>query len=243
MNNCNMFTILCRSIILYFLILVVFRLMGKRQIGQLQPFELVLTLIIADLATIPMGETTLPILNGVVPLLTLMIVHFIITVICQHSNKINDWINGKPLIIINPKGIDYNAIKQLNITIDDVLEGLRSSDIFSLDEVQYAIVETNGSINVIPKAKYKPATAEDVKSVGDEESIPITIISDGKINDSNLQLANLTKISIQNFLKKQNINKIENILALTIDKNKKVYLQEKGKKYKIIKNSKIRESA
>ena len=115
-----MTTMLIRVLIIYTIILFVFRLMGKRQIGQMQPFEFVLTLIIADLATIPMAEIALPLLNGIVPLLTLVVFHFVITVLTKKSTTFSKIISGKPIIIVNPSGIDYKAIKKLNITIDDL---------------------------------------------------------------------------------------------------------------------------
>ena len=128
--------------------------MGKRQLGQMQPFELVLTLIIADLATIPMAEASVPILHGVIPLLTLVVLHYFLTLLTRKSEILNKVISGKPVIVINPNGVDYNAIKNLNISIDDLFESVRGCGYFSLDEIQYAIVETNGTVNVLAKKDF-----------------------------------------------------------------------------------------
>ena len=153
-----MFTLIIRAIVVYLLVLIVFRLMGKRQLGQMQPFELVLTLIIADLATIPMAENAVPVLHGVVPLLTLVCLHFLLTILTRKSDVLNKVISGKPVIVVNPDGIDYDALQKLNISIDDLFEAIRGCNYFSFDEIQYAIVETNGTVNVLPKKDYAPLT-------------------------------------------------------------------------------------
>ncbi|MBR1985264.1 MAG: DUF421 domain-containing protein, partial [Clostridia bacterium] len=116
--------------------------MGKRQLGQMQPFELVLTLIIADLATIPMAEISIPVLHGIVPVITLVILHFFITFICQKSNFFDKAINGQPAIVIDQNGINYKVLKKLQITIEDLFESIRGSNYSSLDQIGYAIVET-----------------------------------------------------------------------------------------------------
>lgn len=232
-----MFTIIIRSIILYIIILGVFRLMGKRQIGQMQPFELVLTLIIADLATIPMSETTLPLLHGIIPLLSLLVVHFFITIICQKSNKLNTLINGKPIIVINPNGIDYQALKSLNISVDDLLEGMRGCGFYSFDEVQFAIVETTGKFNILPKAQYAQATLGDLNIVKEKTTLPITLVSEGAVLKDNLKLANVDDKFIKEILQKNSIKKIKEVVVLTIDNNGKIFLQPKNKTFLVIQTS------
>lgn len=130
MHYIIMFTLIIRAIICYLLVLLVFRIMGKRQIGEMQPFELVLTLIIADLATIPMAESSVPTLHGVVPLITLVVVHFFLSFFSKKSQTVSKILNGKPIIIINPNGIDHVAINNLNITIEDIFEALRGKGFF-----------------------------------------------------------------------------------------------------------------
>ena len=158
-----MLTLIIRSIIIYFLVLLVFRVMGKRQLGQMQPFELVLTLVLADIATIPMTEISVPLLHGIIPLLTLLVIHFLITLFSRFSNKFSELISGKPVIVINQDGIDFEAIKKLDLTIDDITESLRSAGYFSLSEVLFAIMETNGKMSVMPKIQNSPLTKEDMK--------------------------------------------------------------------------------
>ena len=239
-----MITLVVRAFLIYIVVLTVFRLMGKRQLGQMQPFELVLTLIIADLATIPMAEASIPILHGIIPLLTLVVIHYFLTIITRKSNKLNKIISGKPVVVVNPNGIDYEAIKSLNISIDDLFETIRSSNAFSLDEVQYAIVETNGTVNVLLKKDFSPVTLgnlieilnkktnfkQNIKNI-DETTIPITLIAEGKLNNENLKLANLNKADLNKILNQTKTSKINNILILTIDGNGKIYFQKKKGSY------------
>ena len=230
-----MLTLIIRAIIVYLLVLLVFRLMGKRQLGQMQPFELVLTLVIADLATIPMAESSIPTLNGVVPLITLVVVHFGLSFLSKKSPKVSNIISGKPVIIIDPNGINFDAIEKLNITVDDIFEAIRSQGYFKLEDVRYAIMETNGTVNVLPKASISPATAEDLNLKTEETFLPVTIISEGHLLGENLSLINISEPFVEELLKKQNIENKKNVIALTIDKMGECYLQEKDKAYKTFK--------
>ncbi len=222
-----------RVLIIYILILFVFRLMGKRQIGQMQPFEFVLTLIIADLATIPMAEIALPLLNGVVPMLTLVVFHYVITFLTRKSSAFSKMISGTPVIVVNPNGIDYTALKQLNITIDDLSESIRSAGYFSFAEIDYAIMETTGTVTVMPKPESSPATCGDLKIDKEPTSLPLTIICEGNFMEENLKLTQKTKEYFLKILKSKKINSIKNILLLTITKQGEIFFQEKNKPYKV----------
>ena len=229
-----MFTIIVRSILIYCIVLLVFRLMGKRQIGQMQPFELVLTLIIADLATIPMADISIPVLHGIIPLLTLVIMHFVLTIFTKISTVLSKILSGKPVILINPDGIDYKAMKKLNLTIDDIFASLREKGFFSVGQVQYAIVETNGKISVLPKAEFAPSTCKDLKIKAQESFVPITLISEGKILKENIALANLNEEKVTNLVKNQTNAKIQDVLVLTIEQSGAGYIQlkkDKGKTF------------
>ncbi len=228
-----MSTLIIRSIIIYFLVLIVFRLMGKRQLGQMQPFELVLTLILADIATIPMTEISTPILHGVVPLLTLLVVHYTITLLSRFSTKFSDMISGKPVIVINQDGVDYKAVKKLNLTIDDITESLRGAGYFSFDEVLFAIMETNGKMSVLPKAQNSPLVKEDMKIKSEENSLPVTIISEGKVIKENFEQVKVPEEKIMKYVKNLGIP-IKKILIFTLDNNGLIYFQEKYKKGKTL---------
>ena len=226
-----MISIVIRAIIIYILLLILLRLMGKRQIAQMQPFELVLTLVIADLATIPMGELSVPILHGIVPLFTLSIVHFLITILTKKSTKINHLVSGKPIIVINPNGIDFEAINQLKISIDDIFGAIRAQGYFKLEHIEYAIMETNGSINVLPKSDYSPVVNSDLKIKRKNEGIPVTLVAEGSIMKANLAVAGVDEKFIDKMLKKAKITSIKNCVVMTVDEQHNVYVQEKDKKF------------
>ncbi len=227
-----MLTIVLRVLVMYFLVLFLYRIMGKRQLGEMQPFELVLTLIIADLVTIPMAEISVPIMHGIIPLFTLVLTHFLLTFLSSKSNKFSTFLSGKPVIVINPDGIDYKALKNLNMSVDDVFEAIRGCGYFSIEQIQYAIMETNGKMSVLPKSQFAPLTAGDLNKKIDESFLPINIINEGKILEQNLKLAKLEREDVERLLKREEIKSVKKVLLLTIDKNGKVYLQQMGEKYK-----------
>ncbi len=229
-----MLTIVLRAIIIYLVVLFLYRLMGKRQLGQMQPFELVLTLIIADLATIPMAEVSVPVLHGIVPVFTLVILHFVLTFFSSISNKFASFLSGKPVIVINPDGIDHKALKNLNISVDDVFEAIRGCGYFSIEQIQYAIMETNGKMSVLPKSEFCPVTVQDMKLDVEKSVIPINIINEGKVIKDNLQIAHIDEIKVKDILSQAQIKKVKDVLIMTIDKNGGVYLQEYGKKYQTL---------
>ncbi len=231
-NKKGMLTLVLRSIIIYCIVLIAVRLMGKRQIGDMQPFELVVTLIIADLACIPMSDVSIPIVFGIVPLLTLVVLHHIFTFANRKSVLIRKILNGKPVIVIDEKGINYNALKSLNMTINDLTEGLRVANCFEIDSVAYAIVETNGNISVLLKSNATPVTNENMNLKTDESVLNVIIINDGKIIEENLKSLNLNKNFINKILKEQGVKRTADVLICTINSLGKCFFQEKNKQCK-----------
>ena len=234
-----MITIIIRSIIIYLIVLFVFRIMGKRQLGQMQPFELVLTLIIADLATIPMAEISVPVLHGIIPLLTLVVLHFVLTLITRFSTIASKFLSGKPVIIINPKGLDYKAMKKLNISTDDIFAALRECGYFSIADVQYAIMETNGKVSVMPKVESAPVTNGAMQLKMKESFLPIVLVSEGKINKENSQLAGLDEKEIRSIVEKQSKRKLEDVLLLSITQSGEGYIQMKNEAGKTFTTKKL----
>lgn len=223
---------LIRSVVIYLFVLVIIRLMGKRQVGEMQPFEFVITLIIADLACIPMAELAVPLVHGIVPIFSLLIVHFLICVISRKSMKLRYLLSGRPAIVIGPNGISYNELKKLNMTLDDMIEALRGCDVFNIEEVQYAIIETNGKMCVIKKAELEPATRQDMKVKITPSALPVNIIMDGKLMKENVSLTGINDAFINECLKKANVNKIKDVLLFTLDNNGNCFIQAKnGKGY------------
>ncbi len=229
-----MFTLLIRCVIVYSIVLVVFRLMGKRQLGELQPFEFVITLIIADLATIPMAEINIPVIHGVVPLLTLMLLHFFISWISRKSIFMRKVINGKPVLIITPDGINYDALKKLNMNLNDLNEALRNLNYFSLDQIEYAIVETNGKITVLPNADNAPLCATDFNIKKEPSSMPVMVINDGKLMKENLAVAGCDENFVLKQIRKVGGFKPKDVVIATIDNLGKFYVQLKDKPYVVL---------
>lgn len=199
----------------------------------MQPFDIVITLIIADLATIPMSDLTIPLLNGIVPLFVLTILHFITTFVACKNIKVRNFINGKAVILIGPQGILEQNIKSLNMTIADILEACRYAGYISLEDVQYAIMETNGNISVIPVSNKTPITREDMMIKEEESLLPYLIISDGKISEQNLQIFGIKKEILLNFLKEQNTT-LKNVIILQYTNDGTIYLQTKQKDKQIL---------
>lgn len=229
-----MLTIVLRAIIIYLVVLLLYRLMGKRQLGEMQPFELVLTLIIADLATIPMAEVSVPVLHGIIPLFTLVVLHYVLTFFSKISNKFASFLSGKPVIVINPEGIDSNALKNLDISVDDVFEAIRGCGFFKIEQIQYAIMETNGKMSVLPKSQFAPVTAQDMKLKPSKSTIPISVIAEGKVNKDNLKTAGMEEAELEKLMKKAGVKNVKDVLVMTVDKSGAVYVQKFNEKYQTL---------
>lgn len=229
---------LIRSVIIYIITFIIIRLMGKRQVGEMQPFEFVITLIIADLACIPMAELAVPLIHGIVPILALFLLHFFICFLSRKSMLFRYAITGRPAIVINPNGIDYKELRKLNMTIDDLMESIRGCEYFSVDEIAYAIIETNGKLCVIPKAGNQPILREDIGVKAEPSAMPVNLIMDGKVLKENLQLANIDDKFLNKYYKKVNAATAKQILLFTIDNNGKIFIQPKKKnKYYVFEES------
>ena len=229
-----MFIILLRVAIIFLVVLLLIRLMGKRQIGEMQPFELVIMLIFADIATMPMADMSVPLLNAIIPLVTLVLLQFFLSFLARKSLFFRKIINGKPVVVIDPNGIIFENLKALNMTLDDLTEALRGCNVASFDEVQYALIETNGKASVILKATNSPVTCQDLKLKPAETTLPILLVSDGKINKENLLLAKINLDYVSNILKKVKIKNLKDVLVMTIDNDGKVYLQAKKQSCQVL---------
>ena len=157
-----------------------------------------------------------------------------LTFFSRISNKFAGFLSGKPVIVINPNGIDYRALKNLNLSVDDVFEAIRGCGYFSVEQVQYAIMETNGKMSVLPKSEFSPVTLGDMNLKTETSAIPINIINEGKILQSNLQTAQIDECDVEKILSEANVKNVKDVLILTIDKNGKVYLQKFGQKYQVL---------
>lgn len=199
-----------RTIILYFAVILAMRVMGKRQIGELQPFELVVTLMLSDLAAVPMQETGIPLLAGLVPICALLILEIILSFISLKSKRARAFLLGRPAILIRGGVLDEKEMRRLRVNIDDIEDELRKKDIKSVDEVEIAILETDGNISAFPKS--------------DGASLPYTFISDGRIIDENLKKCGVSRKELQKML--QN-TKPEDVFLATYTKNSGLAVQKK----------------
>ena len=215
-----------RSIILYIIVLIVMRLMGKREIGQLQPFELAISIMIADLATIPMTEIGIRIFNGIIPILGLLFMHLIISMSNLKSSKIREIICGKPRILIYRGKIDEKALKKERFTINELQEKLRGNGVVNLGDVEYAILETSGDVTVIQKPDKRTTIPADFNMMPEYEGIPYDLIIDGKIMEKNLQALGKNYIWLDKQVKKFGI-KPEEALIVTIDGKGQFFCQKK----------------
>ena len=214
------------------------RLMGKRQIGEMQPYEVVITLIIADLATVPMSDTNIPLFNGILPLAVLVLIHYIITLLTRKNIKIRRFMSGRPVVVISPNGIEYKALKELNMNIDDLLESIRQCNFYSFDQILYAIIETNGKMSVIPTSACSPTTAQDFNIQNPPAKLPHVIISDGKIIKEEMKLVDLDNKKLNKILNYIKIKSLKDLIILSIDSEGKTYYQKKGEKFQLIEDIK-----
>ncbi|MCI9177996.1 MAG: DUF421 domain-containing protein [Clostridia bacterium] len=226
-----MLVIFLRTILLYILVLVVMRLMGKREIGQLQPFELAISIMIADLASIPMADTGIPISNGIVPILGLLVMHLVISMINMKSMKVRGVLCGKPTILIYRGRIDEKALKKERFTLNELQERLRGNNIVNLGDVEYAILETSGQVTIIQKPNKRTTTPEDFNIMPEYEGIPYDLIVDGKIMKENLKQINKDEEWLKKQVSKFHID-VADALIVTYDGKGQIFCQEKENKKK-----------
>lgn len=212
-----MFVTIIRTVILYFVVVLVVRIMGKRQIGELQPSELVITLLLSEIIAMPMENTDIPLISTVVPVLILVSFEIITSAISIKSLKFRFLIQGHPIIIIRDGKLEQKEMKKLRLTIDDVLESLRQKDVFDISLVSYAIIETNGKMSVMLKPEYETVIREDVGIKKQDSGIPCVVITDGQIERSAFEDCNMTDEKLNKIIKKQNVD-VGNTLLMTIDK-------------------------
>lgn len=219
-----------RVLILYLLVLITMRLMGKREIGQMQPFELVIAIMIADLASVPMGDVGIPITNGIIPILALLFIQLLISIINVKSIWCRRIICGKPSILVYRGKIDEKLMKKEKFTINELQERLRQNNVFSLGDVEYAILETSGQLTVIQKPEKRNAIPEDFGIRPEYEGIPYDLVIDGKVMHENLKAIGKDYNWLVKQVQKFKI-KPENALVVTYDGKAQIFCQAKeGKK-------------
>ena len=205
-----------RTIILYIFVTLGIRLMGKRQIGEMQPNELVVTLLISEIAAIPLQDMSQPILNGVVAIFMLVILEILISVISMKSLFMRKIMNGKSAVIIKNGVIDQQMMKSVRMTVLDLVELLRGQDVFDISTVAFAVLEVNGNLSVLLKSSEQPATAADLNVKKDKALLPLPVISDGKIIKESLEAIGTDEGAVRKMLKGDNVS---DIFLMTMDRD------------------------
>lgn len=217
-----MLVVFIKSLITFFLVLIVVRLMGKRQLGEMQPFELVVTLIIAEVACIPMNDPYIPFYYGIVPIITLAVLHLLLSVIARKSIWARKVISGRSVIAIDKNGINYENLKKMNVNVNDLIEAVRSSGYMDFAEIEYAIFETNGKVCVVEKAcdptEVKPAF------------LPLSLLVDGKFDEENLALAGVEELKIKEVFLKHGIKNPKDVLYTDVRQDGTLYVSPKRAK-------------
>ena len=216
-----------RTIILYLLVIIALWVMGKRQIGELHPSELVVTIMISELASIPMQASTIPLIYGALPILTLIIAEVIFSYITLKSEKARAIISGRPSVLVKNGVIDEKELEKLRYNLNDLLEELRVNNYPNIKDVEFAILESSGQLSIIPKSQKRAVTPEDLKIDTKYEGLPITLILDGRVNHDNLNTLGLDEKSLKDELKKFSINSPSDVFFASIDTEGDLFYQLK----------------
>ncbi len=222
-----MLTGFVRTIILYILIIGGIRLMGKRQVGELEPSELVMSLVIADLASVPMQDYGIPLLTGVVPILTLLCLNMVLSVLTVKSVRFRVLMCGRPSIVVREGLVDQREMEKNRLTVDELLEELRGKGYTDLSMVKYAVLETNGQLSVLPYANQKPPTARQMEVPVEEGGLPLVVVSDGKVLEHNLKALGHDRAWLDKRLRERDCEGPERVFLLLVDEADAVYLARK----------------
>ena len=212
--------IFVRTAIIFITLLIIMRLMGKSQISEMQPFEFVITLLIAELACIPMADSSIPLMYGVVSIVAMFILHQIVWLLDLWFRPMKAIICGRPSLVITREGIDEYQLKKNNLDVSDLIESMRAAGYFNLDDVYYGLYEANGSFSALEKEQKT-------------NSLAVTLIDSGRLNKHNLETCGITRGALDDFLKEQHA-KMKSVLVMTVDGNGRVYFQRRGRPYKIL---------
>lgn len=215
--------IFIRTIIVFLTLLGIMRLMGKRQIGEMQPYELVITLIIADLACIPMADTSIPLLYGVVAILAVYFLHQLVCIVGLKCNFAKTVLSGSPSVVLNRNGVDDTELKKNNLNVSDLIESLRTEGYFSLDAVDYALYEAEGKFSALPKKNYQAL----------QTSMPVVLVDEGKFDEQNVERTKRDKKYFLDVLKARGCKDEKKVLVMTVDGDGKIYLQKKEQPYEV----------
>ena len=211
-----MLTVFFRTIIFIVFIVIALRIMGKRQIGQLQPSEFVVTILLSEIAAAPIQDTEIPIFSNIIAMSVLVGIELLMSAVCLKSLKLRSALQGNAVVLINNGKLDMKQLKRLRYTVDDIMEALRQKDVFNIDDVQFAVAETNGSLSVLLKPEKRTLTVEDAGKSGSDDSMACVVVADGQIIRSDFKYCGMTEEKLEKLIKKLKID-TEDIFLLTVD--------------------------
>ena len=215
-----------RTLLLYIAVIAAIRLMGKRQIGDLDPSELVVTILVSDLAAVPMQDLGIPMVSGLVPIATLIVLEILLSFLALKSRPFRRLLNGQPAIIIRGGKLDIQKLRQMRLTTDEVIETLRKQNVASVADVKYGVIEPDGTLTVIPRQAKQPVTADMLGLSPRDAGLPLVVVSDGKLVNRSLQLLHLDPRDIENRLKNQSLA-LSDVFLMTLDDCGNTFLQRK----------------
>lgn len=224
-----MLTVLIRSVLLYLCVMFFMRIMGKRQLGELQPAELVISVLISNVVSLPVEDPDVPLLMGIIPAATLVGLELISSHLCLRFRKVRTLLGGNPVVIIHDGIIDQKALKTLRFSLDDLMESLRSQGIFDLSQIQYAIVETNGAVSILPYQQEAPVTPKQLQLNLSPQETPVIVISDGTVLEDGLRGASMSPKQLKKLLNKEGIRS-QDVFLLSADKSHRYTLIPKEEK-------------
>ncbi|HIZ84691.1 MAG TPA: DUF421 domain-containing protein [Firmicutes bacterium] len=222
-----MLVTILRTAILYVFVILGLRIMGKRQIGDMQPNELVITILISEIAAIPIQDINQPVVNGIIAIFMLVVLEILISFLSMKSVKARQVINGKSAVIVKDGQLDQKLMKRMRVTVADLMEVLRIQNVFHIDQVAYAILETNGQLSVLLKPEYQTATAADLDKHPADDGIPALVINDGRLLKEGLALSGASEEAVEQILKSQRLT-YKQVFLMTMDKTGKHYIVRKG---------------
>ncbi len=225
-ENIGMFNVIFKTAILYFFAMLVIRLMGKRQAGELQPFELIIAVMIAEVAATPMDGPGVPITYGIVPVVVLLVLHNLIAFISVKSDKARAFFSGKPSIVIHKGIIRREELKKQSYNLNDLLEQLRNKNVMNIGDVHYAVLETNGELSVMLKPEKRTLTPEDMNMAPQNPGFCYDVILDGKLKPDNLQRLGFTVSQLEHILKTHKFKRVSDVFLAMADETGSVLFQD-----------------
>lgn len=222
-----MLVVFMRALILYTVVVIVMRIMGKQQVAQLQPYELAVALMIADLGAVPMQNTGIPLITGIVPILTLLMAQVLISYLSLKSELVRKLVCGTPSILISKGKINEKELFKERYNVNDLLEQLRSMGYYNIADVEFAILETNGTLSVIPKSDKRPMNPNDLNLKPQYEGLPVPVIIDGNVNEANMKEVNIDMDWLKSQLALFDVKSIDEVLLASVDAQKKLYVTKK----------------